>query len=170
MKIVGMGMIGIGIIGWLRAWVHNYRSQIKCLESVIALLRHAIHTMESNPRPWQEFFASYEGQDKNLNEFVKKLWEYLSEFRFATGEESWREAMKVTRIGDFLPEEGCTLLSEMSKGFFGISKEENQEVLTYYKRRVEECLKEEKRKFSQQRKIVLPMGALGGVMLVILLL
>lgn len=170
MKLVGIGMIGIGIIGCLRAWIYGYSGQIRCMEAVIAFLRHAIHTMESNPKPWQEFFANYEGQDKNLNGFVQKVGEMLKEFHFATGEEAWKEAMKESGIHFFLTEEGYSLLYEISKGFFGLSKEENKEVLTYYKRRMEECLEEEKRKFSQQRKIVLPMGALGGVMLVILLL
>ena len=170
MRTVGMGMIGIGIVGWLRAWIHAYRNQIKCMEATIALFRHGIHAMESNPRPWQEFFAQYEGQDKNLNKFVKQLWEFLSDFRFATGEEAWKEAMMASKIQVYLPEEGYSLLCESSKGFFGLSKDENKEVLTYYKHRMEECLEQEKRKFCQQRKIVLPMGALGGAMLVILLL
>lgn len=62
------------------------------------------------------------------------------------------------------------IINESGKYFFEISPDEMEERLLEYNRALEKKIENETLKYQEKRKVVYPVGMLGGIMLVIILL
>lgn len=140
------------------------------MNGFLSLFRRAQHVMEETRRPWILFFEDYEGEDACVMEFVRELAVRLRENRYPKGELAWQEVLKEQREKWDFSKETFDILLKSGSAFFGQSQQENLELFRLYTTLLMECKEKEKCEFAEKRKIWIPVGALGGIMVVIILI
>lgn len=170
MKIAGIIIIGIGIAGVLHDWIHRYQNRQKRLEEIIFFLRKAVYAMEENKVHWIIYFEEYKANDKCLELGIHNVSQKLKENRYPRGEQAWQESMCERKADLDLSKEAFETLLSCGKAFFGKSQKENVELMRMYIQLFTDCSKKEKQEFAEKKKLWIPLSALGGMMIVIILI
>lgn len=170
MKLVGITIIGIGIAGVIYDWLLRQRNRRKRLEELLSFFRKAVYAMEETKIHWIVFFEDYMGNDECLSESLHEVAQKLRENRYPKGELAWQEVMKEKKADWDFSKEAFELLMASGAAFFGKSKAENLELLRLYIKLFTDCKQKEIEDFAEKRKVWIPVGALGGIMLVIILI
>lgn len=175
-KLVGIVMMGIGIMGVIKDWMFRQIRRQKRMEEIISFYRKAVYAIEETQTPLIPFFESIESveslgnRDSCLTDCVHEIAARLKENRYPKGKSAWQEVMKEQRERWDFSKESFDLLFHSGSAFFGKSQKENLELLRLYIRLFSDCARKEKMAFAEQKKVWIPVGALGGIMLVIMLM
>ena len=159
-----------GFSGYIHEWIHRNISREKRMAELLAFLRKAVYALEETHTPWIRFFEEYESKDICVFESVQEVGRRLKENRYPKGELAWREVMIERRVGWDFSGEAFELLCYVGEAFFGKSQKENLELLNLYIKLIFQCKEKEHMEFAEKKKLWIPVGALGGVMIIIILI
>lgn len=170
MKIIGIVCMIIGIAGYSYDWISRHITRSKRLEEILTFLRKAGHAMEETHTPWIRFFEEYQSRDACVTESIHEVSHRLKENRYPRGELVWQDVMTERKETLDFSKEAFELLFHSGDAFFGKSQKENLELLNLYKKQLFECKEQERIEFAEKKRLWIPVGALGGVMIIIILI
>ena len=175
-KIVGMVLVLGGVAGGLHSWMIQQRETQIRLEEVIHFFQKTMFAMEKEKIKIIEYFARYVSMDgpmlskkesileKSLHEIAKRL----AANTYPNGQSVWEEVFEEEEQNWAFDKETFGVLLRAGNGFFGRSREEN---ICFLQKSIQELEKQQekiKEKDSQERKVWIPVGMLGAVMIMIL--
>lgn len=167
-NVVGISLLFGGITGFVYSWLESRREREKRLDEVLLFLQKCVFAMESEKIRIITYFKEYRSKDKVLNSSLYEVANRLSMCMYPTGIEVWRDVLwEKKREWDFT-EESFQILQKAGEGFFGTKREEN---ITFLKKSICELEMQrtkEKEKNVQERKVLVPVSVLGGIMLMII--
>ena len=170
MKIMGIIMMITGIIGFIGDWTMRHITRRKRLDEILLFLRKAVYALEETHTPWIRFFEEYEGRDICVVESIHEVASRLKENRYPKGELAWQDAMTERKETLDLSKEAFELFYNSGDAFFGKSQKENLEQLRLYIKLLFECKEQECKEFAEKKKVWIPVGGLGGLMVIIILI
>ncbi len=170
MKIVGIIIMVIGIVGFIHDWILRHITRRKRMEEFLFFFRKAVYAMEETHTPWIMFFEKYEGRDACVTESVHEVADRLKENRYPKGELAWQDVMTERRDTFDFSKDTFELLYHSGNAFFGKSQKENLELLRLYIKLLSDCKERESKEFAERKKVWIPVGTLGGIMVIIILI
>lgn len=168
-RLAGIIFILLGTAAGLWEWRQKKLETQSHLKEWIAFLRRAGYAMEEKQR-MTRLFECYVSKDPLLTETLSSAAKYLGENRFASGEEAWLKALEENGWSKILPGEELRLIASLGGAFFGRSRIELRELMDTVRVQLEECLKKEETQFAKNQRTVMPVGMLGSLLLILLLI
>lgn len=168
-KVIGTLLLFGAIGGGLYNWLCSQREKQSRMEAFGIFLQKSIFVMEKEKVHIIPYLKGYFCKEEILKETLEEIAERLSRNQFPDAVEVWETVFweKRKRLG--VSENVLNIMKASGQGFFGRSREENICFL-------QKCLKELeaesgriKEKDAQERKVWVPVGMLGGIMLLIIL-
>ena len=169
-KLIGTALILTGCMGFLVSWYDRHRRRQRTLEAFLRLLVSWESCLEREKMRLSDFLEHYVSHEPQMEEFLAQLGEAIAQRRCPTGEELWREALLCRRRVLELDEELLELLLPAGGAFFGRSRRESIQCAGAVRERIAARLSQERAEFAKKQKVYVPVGMLGGVLLVILFL
>lgn len=161
-KVLGIFFLLGGVAGALHSWTKLQKERQKRLGEIIFFLQRTIGVMEREKIKIIDYFA------RQNSDVLKEIAKRLSTNTYANGQMVWEEVFKEEEKKLAFDNETFQLIQEAGNGFFGRSREENIRFLKKSVRALEEQQKKRKEKEKQERKVWVPVGMLGALMLVII--
>ena len=176
-KVIGGLLVLGGVSGFLQSWIGTQKKQQMRLELFLLFLQKSLYVMQTEKVKVIDYFKRYidqetvllENHDTTLNQVLEELVRRLSSNNYPNGQMVWEEVFGESESFQFDSEVFRTIV-QAGNGFFGRSREEN---IGFLKREIKELEKQQekiKEKHIQERKVWIPVGMLGSLMLVILFL
>ena len=163
-KILGTIFIVGGVTGILHNWIIEQGKRQKKIEEFLLFFHKSLSMMKTERLKVIDYFSKTD--IKELQEIAMRL----STNTYAKGQMVWEEVFKEENQNLTFDKDTFQIILQAGNGFFGRSREENIRFLQRSINELEECQKEMKKKDLQERKIWIPVGVLGAVMLVIILI
>lgn len=175
-KIVGIFFVLGGVAGVLHSWMIQQKERQMRLEEMVRFLQKSVFAIEREKIKIVEYFARYGDRDgrmldknerileKTLHEIAKRL----ATNTYPMGHSAWEEVFKEEEQNWALDKETFEVVLQAGKGFFGRSRAEN---ICFLQKSIQELEKRQekiKEKDVQERKVWVPVGMLGTVMIMIL--
>ena len=168
-KMIGMfGTLG-GIAYILYLWVLEQKMQYHRMEEFIVFLQKTLFAMEEEKIRIAEYFRSYSCREKILEDTLKEIARRLDQRIYPNGELVWEQVFLEKKKEWNLNEETFEIILGLGRGFFGKKRGENVSFLQRGLRSLEEEQRKKKEKDAKERKVWIPVGMLGGIMLMIIL-
>ena len=162
-KVLGMAFLLGGVAGVLYSWILEQRTRQKRLGEIIVFLQRTVGIMECEKIRVTDYL------DRQDSKTLKEIARRLSTNTYAKGQAVWEEVFKEEEQNLSLDKETFQIILQSGEGFFGKSREENIRFLQKSISELESKQKEIKIRDAQERKVWIPVGMLGAVMLVIIL-
>lgn len=159
-----------GFCGAIKEWIQKNVNRDKRMEDILSFLRKAVYAMEETHTPWIRFFEEYASGDQEVTDAIHEVGFRLKENRYPKGELAWQDVMTEKREVLDLSMEAFELVYRLGEAFFGKSQKENLELLNLYMKLLSQCKEKERIAFAEKKKLWIPVGALGGVMIIIILI
>ena len=169
-KILGLILVVLGVAGVLYSWIGILKEREGCLEEFLVFLKKALFAMKTEKVKVIDFFAKYNTKDALLEEILKEVAGRLSTNTYPNGQMVWEEVFREEEQNLNFDHEVIECIVQAGNGFFGRSRAENISFLEKSIKELEKQLEKMKEKNIQERKVWLPVGMLGALMLVIILL
>ena len=167
-KLIGMVFILAGCGGILVSWCKKQRMRQAVIRELIRLLSRWEYSMEREKVRLFDFLEQYRAGEPLVREFLSEVLEKLRTRDCPSGAKVWGMSLSIMRgMIDFGEDVWDAVLSA-DGAFFGNSRQESLQCARVCRRRLEECLKQETLEFARRRKVYMPVGMLGGVLLIIL--
>jgi len=167
-KLLGMGLIMSGITGYLYQWQKQKRKRRERVAAFILFLHKTRFTMDTENVKIAYLLESYQTKERILQETLSEIAKRLKLNIYPKGESVWEEVFKEKEQNWNVDSETFGLILQAGNGFFGKNRAENICFLEKSIHMLEEQERNNKKKDAQERKVWIPVGMLGGVMLVIL--
>ncbi len=167
-KIVGVVFVLGGFAGVLYQWMKLQKEKEGIIEEFCFFIHKSIFMMESEKLQVIDYFRKYSSKDLRITETLQEISRRLSENIYPNGQLVWEDVLKETDWN--LDRETFLIILKSGNGFFGRNRQEN---IVYLKKQLEKLEKQQeknKENAAKQRKVWMPVGMLGGVMIVILFL
>lgn len=161
-KVLGIIFLLAGVAGVLYNWITDQRKRQKWLEEFIVFLQRSIAGMETDTIRVIDYFAR-----QKLSVF-HEISRRLSTNTYPNGQAVWEEVFKEEEQNLSFDKETFQVILHVGNGFFGKSREENVRFLKKSISELEECQRKLKEKNIQERKVWVPVGMLGALMIVII--
>jgi hypothetical protein len=116
------------------------------------------------------YLREYGGKDALLGDMLQELAGILNDHASPSGEHAWKKVCASRKKEWDVGEAAWEILTACGKALFGNNLAENLKHLQALERKMEEQITQEERIFAEKRKILTPVGLLGGVMLIVILL
>lgn len=162
-KILGGIFLLGGVAGMLHNWTLEQQKRQRRLEELLVFFQRSIAIMETEKIKVIDYFAK-----QNLKE-LQEISRRLSTNMYPNGQMVWEEVFKEEEQNLSFDKDTFQMILNAGNGFFGRSRDENIRFLKKGVRFLEEQQKKLKEKEKQERKVWIPVGMLGAVMLVIIL-
>ena len=167
-----------GMAGVLYRWSFAQREKMMWLESFLRFLKKSRYVMQSEKIRLVDYFKNYIAQDSftqssaetSFASILEEIINRLSTNTYPNGQMVWEEVFKEKRQKLQFDNEVFQILVQAANGFFGGSREENICFLEKSIEQLEQQQKNMKEKNMQERKVWIPVGMLGVMMLIILFL
>ena len=169
-KLLGVVFLGIGIGGSIYEWLMRHLTRKRRMNMLLDFLRSVRFTMEESNIFWISFLEEYISEDALLQDTCREVAKRLKEHTYPKGELAWQTVVKEKEAQWDLSPAAMEILLDLGKGFFGKTRKENLDVIVMHIRLLQECKEKEHTEFGEKKKIWIPVGLLGGVMLVIVLI
>lgn len=169
-KWIGIVLLLGGIAGYLYSWICGQKEKQQRRHAFIVFLQKSIFAMETEKVRLIEFFTNYSSKDAVLTETLQEIANRLSMHLYPDGSKVWQDVFLEKKSRWNMDEETFDLMQKAGEGFFGRSREENICFLQKSIKELEIQQQKMKEKEMQQRKVWVPVGMLGGIMLVIIFL
>lgn len=169
-KIVGMFLILGGIASFLYHWVMEQKNRTRRLEEVLIFLQKSIVTMEEEKIRIIDYLESYRSRDNEFEESLKKVADQLRKNIYPNGQMVWELVFEEKAMTWNCNEELFGILLAIGNGLFGKTRNENLCFLRKSLKELEVQMEKGKEKDAQERKVWIPVGMLGGIMFMIILI
>lgn len=169
-KIIGMFCVLGGIASFLYSWVLEQKMRHGRLEELIIFLQKSIFAMEEEKVRIIDYFEEYKSRDEILEETLKEIANRLRKNVYPNGQLVWEEVFWEKREAWNYEEETFGMILGVGNGFFGKKRSENLCFLKKSLKQLELQMDKSKEKAAQERKVWIPVGMLGGIMLMIILI
>lgn len=170
LKLLGIGVIFGGIFGGIRSWNESRKTKISDMILVEQFVSHAIYRLETEKVYISELLEITGAQNDKLGRIFENIVLRMQKYDCPSGEQIWVEAWMCSRKEWNFPEQFLFLVTECAKGMFGDNLRENIEVLNHIREQMKRQIREEKMQWKEKQKVFTPVGILGGIMIVIILL
>lgn len=167
-KIVGCALLLGGVSGFLYSWIRSQREKQKRLEEFIIFLQKSIFAMETEKVKVIDYFTNYISADEQITRTLQKVAERLRQNIYPKGQNAWEEVLKEEEANLDFDKETFGVVLRAGTGFFGRSREENISFLQKSQKELEKMQERIMEKDAQERKVWVPVGILGGVMVILL--
>lgn len=177
-KLIGVLMVLGGVAGVLYSWCCEQKEKQKRLENMLLFLQKSVYAMQREKIKVAELLLKYIEQNKSeqrnkekvLVITLEEIRKRLSTNTYPSGQMVWEEVFQEEKQSWNLDPEIFQMIVQAGNGFFGRSREENVSFLEKSIKELEEQQVKIKQKDAQERKVWVPVGMLGTMMLVILFL
>lgn len=170
LNIIGCTGIILGTIGMLWVWEEQQLSKRRFFQEMYHMFRRGKYELVGLQRRCIDFFMEYQSPRKEIMEACLQIAGKLSRHEVATGEQAWNSVWEDTIKQLYLTKEEREILLVSGAAFFGKNLKETEELFLVYQGQYEQLAKQCRKMHLERRKVVLPVGALGGMMLIILLM
>jgi len=167
-KLIGTMFIIGGITGYLYCWQTKQKERQERVEAFLLFLQKSVFIMEAENTKVGQLFLSCLGREAVLNETLTEIARRLELKIYPKGESIWEEVFREEEQNWDLDRETFGLIINAGNGFFGRNRAENICFLQKSIRQLELQEKKNREKDTKERKVWLPVGMLGGLMIVIL--
>ncbi len=167
-SLLGIILLFIGIIFYLYNWISLQKQRQRRIEEFWVFLQKAIFAMETEQVKLSSFFMEYPCYDPVFAKTLQEIGSRLKSKTYPKGEVVWQEVFMEEKESWRVGEETFAILITAGKGFFGGSLKENVSFLQRSIQKLEEQERKNRKKELQERKLWVPVGMLGGIMLVII--
>lgn len=170
LKLVGVMAIVFGMAGAIFEWYQARARMINFIDDFGGFLAEGQRQTIENKKTTIEYFACYKGKNSVINNCSRDIAVKLSQHYMPTGGEIWKHCWELHTEDIALTGEGRKLLLEAGDAFFGKTTTECKYWFELYERRFQELYEREKGRSNEQKKIVVPVGAFIGMMLIVMLI
>lgn len=168
-KIAGCVMVAAATWGFLYAWKESRKQRIDRLYAMAEFYGRAYYALGAEQMQILEFLKNPPVAEERIRDFLLDVADKLFLFVYPTGEAAWEEScLEHRRKLGLLPGQ-WELLRRSGKAFFGKNPEENQKKFLSYRDQAADFAAEEQKDFQEKKKVFTPVGLLGGLTIVILL-
>lgn len=167
-KMLGITLIMSGISGYLYQWQSEQKKKREKITAFILFLQKTVFVMETENIRIAQLLNSYQTKEIVLKETLSEIERKLKLNVYPSGESVWEEVFKEKEQNWNVDSETFGLILVAGNGFFGRNREENICFLQKSIRELEQLEKKNKERDEKERKVWIPVGMLGGMMLVIL--
>ena len=166
MKIVGILLLLGGTLGVLYSWICGLKERERKLEEFILFFQKSIGVMETEKIRVIDYFEKYASQE--LQTSLVEIARRLASNTYPNGQIVWEEVFMEEKQNLSFDQETFSIILQAGNGFFGRSREENIRFLQKTVKELETQKKKLMEKDAKERKVWVPVGMLGAVMLTIL--
>jgi stage III sporulation protein AB len=170
LKLVGACAVMSGAAGMLGFWIRQQKLRIRRMKAFLSFLSRTYYAMGTEHAQMIAYLRAYDGKDALLGDMLQELAGILNDHASPSGEQAWEKVCAVRKKEWDVGEAAWEILSACGKALFGNNLAENLKHLQALERKLEEQIAQEERIFAEKRKILTPVGLLGGVMLIVILL
>lgn len=169
-KLTGMLCILLGCAGLLVSWYDRQRRRQRLQGAFVQLLTSWEYCLSRERLRLSDFLAQYAAQEPQMEAFLSALSDAVAGRLCPTGQELWRQVLLGQQRSMELDGVMLELLIPAGGAFFGRNSRECIQCARACRSRLEEELSRERTEFARKQKVYLPVGMLGGVLLVLFLL
>lgn len=155
-----------GTMGVLYSWICGLKERERKLEEFILFFQKSIGVMESEKIRVIDYFEKYASQE--LQTSLVEIARRLASNTYPNGQIVWEEVFMEEKPNLSFDQETFSIILQAGNGFFGRSREENIRFLQKTVKELETQKKKLIEKDAKERKVWVPVGMLGAVMLTIL--
>lgn len=171
-KLTGVFLLLGGMAGILYSWTSQQKINQRRGECFLLFLQKSIHMMQEEKIKVIDYFERYieeaaESNERVLEQTLKEIIHRLSSNTYPKGQTVWEDVIREGNYYGF-DQEVLQIIVQAGNGFFGRCRDENIAFLQKSIRELELQLVKMKEKSAQERKVWIPVGMLGSVMLAIL--
>lgn len=170
-KLIGCILIMLGTTGIICS---QWQDKVKRLDKMKKLFVFFVSTeyaVEKDGVGMPVYLERIALEDKGvLSQTLFKVVELLQERTYESGEKTWKKACEEYEAQWGLGQEAWNCLLEFGDAVFGIYKDENIRRLELLIRRWETVMAKEEEKRKQMQKITIPVEAVCGIMLCVILI
>lgn len=169
-KLLGTILILCGSAGCLYSWRENEKKKQAFMEECIRLFSFWNYVLKQEHMRLYDFLESYETEWKEMQTLLLNLKGILEKNSYASGRAAWQEVLLLNKKKLPLRGEAYSILEKAADSFFGNSSMESLRCIGVCRERMEEELIRHRREYAAKQKVYMPLGMLGGLMLVIFLI
>lgn len=167
LKILGVVIILVTIGAGIINWKEKRHKKREFLLGIYQLLCKGKYLLLEEQQKTTDFFTSIEDVPESVKRCCRAVGGALREHKFSRGEIAWIEAIKLN-MGDMgLNREEKEVIFRSGCCFFGKNVYEMEKMFEYYQNQLLLCIKQERENFTEKNKMVIPLGVLGGLMVII---
>lgn len=155
-----------GTMGVLYSWICGLKERERKLEEFILFFQKSIGVMETEKIRVIDYFEKYASQE--LQTSLVEIARRLASNTYPHGQIVWEEVFMEEKQNLSFDQETFSIILQAGNGFFGRSREENIRFLQKTVKELETQKKKLMEKDAKERKVWVPVGMLGAVMLTIL--
>lgn len=155
-----------GTMGGLYSWICGLKERERKLEEFILFFQKSIGVMETEKIRVIDYFEKYASQE--LQTSLVEIARRLASNTYPNGQIVWEEVFMEEKQNLSFDQETFSIILQAGNGFFGRSREENIRFLQKTVKELETQKKKLMEKDAKERKVWVPVGMLGAVMLTIL--
>lgn len=166
MKVIGILLVLGGMAGVLYSWVCSLKERERKIEECILFFQKSIAAMETEKIRVIDYFKKSTSQ--TLETYLQEIAKRLASNTYPNGQRVWEEVFMEEKERLSFDNETFSILLRAGNGFFGRSREENIRFLQKTVKELEAQQKKLAEKDARERKVWVPVGMLGAVMVAIL--
>ena len=155
-----------GTMGVLYSWICGLKERERKLEEFILFFQKSIGVMETEKIRVIDYFEKYASQELQIS--LVEIARRLASNTYPNGQIVWKEVFMEEKQNLSFDQETFSIILQAGNGFFGRSREENIRFLQKTVKELETQKKKLMEKDAKERKVWVPVGMLGAVMLTIL--
>lgn len=168
-KWIGILLILLGAAAGVWQWRSENVERQNHLRGWILFLHRASYAMEEKQN-MTELFLEFQSEDVLLQKTLKLVVEYMRQNCYPSGDILWKRALRVMEWNKQVSTEQMRILDSLGNAFFGRNRTELRALIDMAYAQLEDCLTEEQMRFAKNQRTVMPVGMLGSVLLILLLL
>lgn len=169
-KLTGAAMILVGCMGLVAGWLRAQRARQRTASELIRILAAWEYSLEREKFRLIEFLERCETSEAPVERLRTELIGAIFARSYTSGAALWADVLGKNRAALNLGEPMWEILLAADGAFFGTSSRESLRCTAACRRRMEECLERERQEFGRRSKVCLPVGMLGGTLLIIWLI
>lgn len=166
MKVIGILLVLGGMAGVLYSWICSLKDRERKIEECILFFQKSIAVMEKEKIRVIDYFEKCTSQ--TLYTYLLEIARRLASNTYPNGQMVWEEVFMEEKGKLSFDQETFSILLRAGNGFFGRSREENIRFLQKSVRELETQQRKLAEKNAKERKVWVPVGMLGAVMVAIL--
>ena len=170
LKILGIVVIVLGVCGFICGWKETKKTRLINLHYMIKIITEAEFIL-IRERKSIIFLFEYMGKEKNAMSIIcKEMAVLLKEHAYKNGLQAWENAVRENHEGLCLSKEQETIICMAGEALFKKTAAQMEESLVTNKLRLQKIIENEEQRISEQNRLVIPLCAFGGILLIIIFL
>lgn len=171
LKAGGCMLIFLGSLGLAYSMKRERHEHLKLLYEIRTLLLKLSQNMRYRMLPMELLLKeAHLTDEERLQKICNKMGENLEKKQRERAITVWKECFHASRKELHLSVEEMEWLEEAGEAFFGKNMEENERYLALYLERLDEKIKEERRRQGERDKVMGTVTVMSGFVLMLLLI